>query len=135
MADLLSDVATSFSGQAEAKGIALKVTIDTTTPLPIQGDPGRLDQVLSNLVANALQHTPENGTVTLTARRTQNRLPSPLRIPARALPKPIYPLSLIAFGKLIERVHMGRGSAVDWDWQLRASWSRPTVARLWSKAP
>jgi signal transduction histidine kinase len=35
--------------------------------LTIQGDAGRLDQVLSNLVANALRHTPQGGEITLSA--------------------------------------------------------------------
>jgi two-component system OmpR family sensor kinase/two-component system sensor histidine kinase BaeS len=69
VADLLADVATSFSGQAEAQGVALVVE---TAALPlnthIQGDAGRLDQVLSNLVVNALRHTPENGRITLSAK-------------------------------------------------------------------
>lgn len=65
--DLLTDVATSLSGQAEASGIALIVKpFDDTSPV-IHGDLLRLDQVLSNLVTNALRHTPEGGRVTLSA--------------------------------------------------------------------
>ena len=35
----------------------------------VSGDVDRLDQVLSNLVVNALRHTPEGGQVTLQAQR------------------------------------------------------------------
>lgn len=69
--DLLADVATSFSGQAEAAGVTLQVRAETTYPvqqLTVLGDGGRLDQVLSNLVANALRHTPSDGEITLQAR-------------------------------------------------------------------
>lgn len=67
VADLLMDVATSFSGQAETTGVLLKVTAIEPQPLTVLGDPGRLDQVLSNLVSNALRHTPAGGTVTMSA--------------------------------------------------------------------
>jgi len=66
--DLLADVTTSFSGQAEAAGIELRVENGTTESLTIQGDAGRLDQVLSNLVSNAIRHTPQGGRITLRAR-------------------------------------------------------------------
>ena len=60
---------TSFTPQAEAKGIQL--TLNEATGIPglfVDGDPGRLDQVLSNLVTNALRHTePDGGTVQLSA--------------------------------------------------------------------
>jgi signal transduction histidine kinase len=73
--DLLADVATSFSGQAEELGIEVRVAScklpvgDRTGSdlLEVQGDVGRLDQVLSNLVGNALRHTPQGGCVTLAA--------------------------------------------------------------------
>lgn len=69
VADLLADVATSFSGQAEAQGVALGVETAVLPPhTQIQGDAGRLDQVLSNLVVNALRHTPEDGRITLSAK-------------------------------------------------------------------
>jgi two-component system OmpR family sensor kinase/two-component system sensor histidine kinase BaeS len=66
VAELLADVHTSFSGQAEAAGIDLRVEIEGDLPT-ITGDVGRLDQVLGNLVANAIRHTPAGGGITLRA--------------------------------------------------------------------
>jgi two-component system sensor histidine kinase BaeS len=66
IAELLADVSTSFSGQAEVAGIGLHVEIEEDPPLmEITADAGRLDQVLSNLMANALRHTPAGGTIAL----------------------------------------------------------------------
>jgi two-component system OmpR family sensor kinase/two-component system sensor histidine kinase BaeS len=74
VADLLADVVTSFSAQAESAGIALcypdqaaATASNQAGPLTLQGDAGRLDQVLSNLVANAIRHTPPGGRITLAA--------------------------------------------------------------------
>lgn len=70
--ELLADVATSFSGQAEAAGVNLEYSVDReAAPLHIQGDPGRLDQVLGNLVANALDHTPPDGEIHMHGSRNQ----------------------------------------------------------------
>ena len=80
--ELLNDVATSFSGQAQVAGVnlvvnaAANVGVDTLSPSPTQdisgapalrlrGDYGRMEQVLGNLLANAIRHTPAGGTVTL----------------------------------------------------------------------
>ena len=74
--DLLDDVATSFSGQAEGAGVALRAESTTAVAgapgLSVEGDAGRLDQVLSNLVSNALRHTPPGGRVTLSAEAIQD---------------------------------------------------------------
>ncbi len=66
--ELLEDVRTSFSGQAEAAGIDLYV--DYEEGLMISGDADRLDQVLSNLVANALRYTTSEGKITIKAAPT-----------------------------------------------------------------
>jgi signal transduction histidine kinase len=66
VAELLTDVCTSFSGQAEAAGIALSIEVGKNLPT-ITGDVGRLDQVLGNLIANAVRHTPAGGSITLEA--------------------------------------------------------------------
>ncbi len=66
--ELLTDVRTSFSGQAEAAGIDLRVEADgKPVALTITADVGRLDQVLGNLMGNALRHTPRGGAITLRA--------------------------------------------------------------------
>jgi signal transduction histidine kinase len=66
--ELLTDVQTSFSGQAEAAGLGLRVETAQDAPAAtVLADVGRLDQVLSNLVANALRYTPAGGTITLRA--------------------------------------------------------------------
>ncbi len=70
VAELLADVGTSFSGQAEAAGIDLRIEIEGDLP-SITGDVGRLDQVLSNLMANALRYTPAGGAVALLAQPTE----------------------------------------------------------------
>ena len=68
VAELLADVQTSFSGQAEAAGVTLELVIDRDhRELNVWADYGRLDQVLGNLLANALRHTPVGGTITLSA--------------------------------------------------------------------
>ena len=40
-----------------------------TRPTRSSADPHRIDQVIDNLVANALRHTPDGGRITLSARR------------------------------------------------------------------
>jgi signal transduction histidine kinase len=68
--ELLADVETSFSGQAGSVGIDLAVRYEgDPAGLIVSGDVDRLDQVLSNLVANALRYTPRGGQVALQAER------------------------------------------------------------------
>jgi len=71
VAELLADLRTSFSGQAEVAGVELRVHSGTPgTKLTVEGDPVRLSQVLSNLIANALRFTPRDGVITLGAEPT-----------------------------------------------------------------
>ncbi len=66
LTDLLQDVASSFSSQAASLGIDLE-TKSSDSSLEITADYDRLNQVLSNLIANAFQHTPQGGRISLAA--------------------------------------------------------------------
>lgn len=65
LADLLEDVTASFSPRAAEQGVTL--ASECPPELTILADYDRLDQVLSNLVANALRHTPSAGSIRLQA--------------------------------------------------------------------
>ncbi|MEU1945291.1 HAMP domain-containing sensor histidine kinase [Streptomyces sp. NPDC020125] len=67
IAHLLAHTATAHHAAAENAGVALRVEAPGDGP-EIQADQVRLRQVLGNLVANALRHTPSGGTVSLRAR-------------------------------------------------------------------
>jgi signal transduction histidine kinase len=55
-----------FAPTAEAEGIQLVVDVPPQLP-SVHADPTRLTQVISNLVMNAITHTPQNGTVRIRA--------------------------------------------------------------------
>lgn len=69
LTNLVDRTSATFGPLAEADGVTLN--IDTAVPLPVHGDQARLAQVLHNLLANALHHTPEGGSIFLRAEREE----------------------------------------------------------------
>lgn len=70
---LIAEVVRSFAGSAGTADVT--VTAEVPDDLPILDvDPVRLREVLANLVANAVRHTPAGGTVVVRGRVTGERL-------------------------------------------------------------
>ncbi|HSL30056.1 MAG TPA: ATP-binding protein [Anaerolineales bacterium] len=70
---LLQEVAALYQYQAQRKNINLK--LDFAAPLStFQADPGRMTQVLTNILDNALRYTPEGGSILLSAREANNQV-------------------------------------------------------------
>jgi signal transduction histidine kinase len=65
---VISDIINLLSLQAREKGVELAASIDTEVPTALKGDAGRLRQIITNLVGNAIKFTPK-GTVTLHIRK------------------------------------------------------------------
>jgi signal transduction histidine kinase len=67
LATLLPEVAAGYGSQAERTGVQLGVSVADGVPV-MDADPSRLREIVANLLANALRHTPSGGSVDLAAR-------------------------------------------------------------------
>jgi two-component system sensor histidine kinase BaeS len=65
---LVEEATTAFRGRADAAEVRLETRIAEGVP-PLEVDPARIGQVLGNLLANAVEHTPPGGSIVVTAER------------------------------------------------------------------
>jgi two-component system OmpR family sensor kinase/two-component system sensor histidine kinase BaeS len=71
LADLMADLTSSFSSQSASLGVDLQTGLRDPNQ-QLTADYDRLNQVLSNLISNALRHTPSGGTISILADTTAN---------------------------------------------------------------
>jgi len=64
--DLIRQAVTMMQPVARERGVGLEVGVDTRIPF-VHGDPGRILEVLINLVENGVKFTPQGGAVTVRA--------------------------------------------------------------------
>ncbi|NJC98523.1 MAG: cell wall metabolism sensor histidine kinase WalK [Anaerolineae bacterium] len=61
-------MASLYQYQTRKKNIALELDVAANLPT-LEADPGRLTQVLTNILDNALRHTPDGGRIVLSAKQ------------------------------------------------------------------
>ena len=82
---LLQDLAALYQYQMQKKNVTLQV--DIIPPLPeLTIDPARMTQVFTNILDNALRHTPQGGRVILAAKLTPNGVDISIRDSGPGLP-------------------------------------------------
>jgi signal transduction histidine kinase len=65
--ELLTNLAKRFIPATQQQGVTLEIDVPSTLPT-VRTDGLQLEQVLVNLLNNALRHTPQHGTITMSAR-------------------------------------------------------------------
>ncbi len=68
---LIQEVASLYQFETQKKNVSLAVDVASALPA-IEVDPGRMTQVLTNILDNALRHTPEGGRVVLSAQHASD---------------------------------------------------------------
>ena len=68
LAELIQDIVLKLKSQAENKNITL--SFEPVLPLrPLEGDIGLIERSLTNIIENALDHTPESGHIEITLKK------------------------------------------------------------------
>ena len=119
LADLLMDLTSSFSSRAASQSIDLKTNLADPNQ-ELTADYDRLNQVLSNLISNALRHTPTGGKISIQTESIKGNADYQLQITIRdtgaGIPAEDLPFIFDRFWRgdksRSERTHSGLGLAI-----------------------
>ncbi|MGO4537790.1 sensor histidine kinase [Paenibacillus sp. 2TAB19] len=67
---LIRKAADSFDQQLESRQLAIRFIVDEEKPMFVMADARRMEQVVLNLLSNAIRHATQNSTITISVRRT-----------------------------------------------------------------
>ncbi len=86
LAQLLRDTASRMYPVAESQGQTLNVVVPPSLPV-VEGDAPRLQQVVLNLLDNAIKFTPKEGRISLQARETDSSIVVEVQDTGKGLPQ------------------------------------------------
>jgi len=108
---LVRETVSSFKTQSDKTGISLKVETEDNLPL-LELDPGRIRQVLSNLMANSLRYTPAGGTITIRYHQENGRAFLEVQDTGPGIPPDELPHVFERFYRSTDSGGMGLGLAI-----------------------
>jgi len=73
LTELVERIRATVEVELEDRGIALRIDIPTDLP-PVNADRQRIEQVLLNLLANAMRYTPSGGAISIAAKSTYEKM-------------------------------------------------------------
>ena len=85
----LSSIEALFAEPAAQKGLSLAVTVESSVPERVAGDPGRIRQILLNLIGNAVKFT-EEGDVAVAVGLTGEALHHAICVSPSPTPGPVF---------------------------------------------
>jgi PAS domain S-box-containing protein len=92
---------------AQRKGVGLEVDLQPAGP--VRGDPGRLQQAVGNLLANAVKFTPSGGRVQVSLRGGERAVEVQVRDTGAGIPEDVLPHIFDRFGQGTRRWAGGLG--------------------------
>ena len=111
LAALVRETAAAFRSKGEAAGVSL--TVEAAEALsPVTLDPGRIRQVLSNLLANALRYTPSSGFIRLHYDQADGQARIDVQDSGPGIPAEDLPHVFERFHKSTDAGGMGLGLAI-----------------------
>ena len=110
-AALFDRVRARHEHETSARGITVVTNVEPTAA-QIHGDPDRLEQALQNLAANGLRHTPDSGTMTLSATATADAVIVQVRDNGSGIPEEHLPLIFDRFYKVDSSRRAAGGSGL-----------------------
>ena len=107
---LVRDTVSSFAARADAGGVTLKAGTDPMEPVAIDGV--RVREVLTNVIANALRHTPRGGKVTIAAAENDGEITISVRDTGSGIPADVLPHVFERFTRADDSPGAGLGLAI-----------------------
>jgi signal transduction histidine kinase len=114
LGQLVEDTVGSFRSQAQSAGVSLTTEVADTLP-SVEVDPARIRQVISNLLSNAIRHTPSGGSVKVAVNSASDQVTLTVTDTGEGIPPELLPHVFERFVKSPNSKGSGLGLAIAHD--------------------